>query len=69
MIPGFNDFMSKGHEKDSTDRLKRLMTIMDSMTDEGTCPPPAVLASCTVRSERFYYRFRPARHRGKHLCR
>lgn len=34
MIPGFNDFMQKGHEKDSTDRLKKLMTIMDSMTDE-----------------------------------
>ena len=36
MIPGFNDFMTKGHEKESTDRLKKLMTIMDSMTDEGT---------------------------------
>ena len=35
MIPGFNDFMTKGHEKDSTERLKKLMTIMDSMTDEG----------------------------------
>jgi len=34
MIPGFNDFMTKGHEKESTDRLKKLMTIMDSMTDE-----------------------------------
>lgn len=34
MIPGFNDFMTKGHEKDSMDRLKKLMTIMDSMTDE-----------------------------------
>lgn len=35
MIPGFNDFMTKGTEKDSQDRLKQLMTIMDSMTDEG----------------------------------
>ena len=35
MIPGFNDFMTKGHEKDSTERLKKLMTMMDSMTDEG----------------------------------
>jgi len=34
MIPGFNDFMTKGHEKDSMNRLKRLMTMMDSMTDE-----------------------------------
>jgi len=34
MIPGFNDFMTKGTEKDSQDRLKQLMTIMDSMTDE-----------------------------------
>lgn len=34
MIPGFNDFMTKGHEKDSMERLKKLMTIMDSMTDD-----------------------------------
>ncbi|KAI6175516.1 Signal recognition particle 54 kDa protein [Aphelenchoides bicaudatus] len=34
MIPGFGpDFMSKGNEKESVARLKRLMTIMDSMSD------------------------------------
>jgi len=33
MIPGFNDFFTKGHEKQSQDRLKRLMIIMDSMND------------------------------------
>lgn len=34
MIPGFSqDFMSKGTEQDSMARLKRLMTIMDSMND------------------------------------
>ncbi|XP_034952408.1 signal recognition particle 54 kDa protein [Chelonus insularis] len=34
MIPGFSqDFMSKGSEQDSMARLKRLMTIMDSMND------------------------------------
>jgi len=34
MIPGFSqDFMSKGCEKESQARLKRLMTIMDSMND------------------------------------
>lgn len=34
MIPGFSqDFLSKGGEQDSMARLKRLMTIMDSMND------------------------------------
>lgn len=34
MIPGFGpDFMSKGNEQDSVRRLKRLMTMMDSMND------------------------------------
>ena len=34
MIPGFSqDFMTKGHEQESSRRLKRLMTIMDSMND------------------------------------
>ena len=36
MIPGFSpDFMSKGNERESMARLKRLMTIMDSMNDQG----------------------------------
>ena len=35
MIPGFNsEFMTKGNEKESTARLGRLMTIMDSMNDD-----------------------------------
>ena len=35
-MPGFGpDFMSKGNERESVKRLKRLMTIMDSMNDEG----------------------------------
>lgn len=34
MIPGFSsDFMTKGNEQESMHRLKRLMTIMDSMND------------------------------------
>ncbi|KDR16155.1 signal recognition particle 54 kDa protein [Zootermopsis nevadensis] len=34
MIPGFSqDFLSKGSEQESMTRLKRLMTIMDSMND------------------------------------
>jgi len=34
MIPGFGpDFMTKGNEQESVNRLKRLMTIMDSMAD------------------------------------
>lgn len=36
MLPGFStDFLTKGGEQESMARLKRLMTIMDSMTDEG----------------------------------
>ena len=35
-MPGFEpDFMSKGNERESMSRLKKLMTIMDSMNDEG----------------------------------
>ncbi|XP_014663131.1 PREDICTED: signal recognition particle 54 kDa protein [Priapulus caudatus] len=35
MIPGFgSDFMSKGNEQESMARLKKLMTIMDSMNDQ-----------------------------------
>ena len=37
MIPGFSqDFMTKGGEQESMARLKKLMTIMDSMNDGGT---------------------------------
>ena len=36
MLPGFStDFLTKGGEQESMARLKRLMTMMDSMTDEG----------------------------------
>lgn len=36
MIPGFSsDFMTKGTEQESMARLKKLMTIMDSMNDQG----------------------------------
>lgn len=36
MIPGFSsDFMTKGSEQESMARLKKLMTIMDSMNDQG----------------------------------
>ncbi|KAL4185520.1 hypothetical protein AMTRI_Chr10g231090 [Amborella trichopoda] len=35
MMPGFNaEFMPKGHEKESQARIKRFMTMMDSMTNE-----------------------------------
>lgn len=40
MIPGFSsDFLSKGNEQESMARLKKLMTIMDSMNDEGMIDP------------------------------
>ena len=36
MIPGFGtEFLSKGNEKESAARLKRMMCIMDSMNDKG----------------------------------
>lgn len=35
MLPGFGpDFLSKGNERESMARLKRMMTIMDSMSDQ-----------------------------------
>lgn len=34
MIPGMNDALPKGQEKESAAKVKRLMTLMDSMTDE-----------------------------------
>ena len=38
MIPGFpTDFMSKGNERESMSKLKKLMTVMDSMSDGGKC--------------------------------
>lgn len=42
MIPGFGpDFMTKGNEAESQNRLKRLMTIMDSMADSELDHPKA----------------------------
>jgi len=41
MIPGFSqDFLGKGSEQESMARLKRLMTIMDSMNDGGKLSLP-----------------------------
>ena len=46
MIPGFSsDFLSKGNEQESMARLKKLMTIMDSMNDEGMIDPTGGLAN------------------------
>ncbi|GMS96308.1 hypothetical protein PENTCL1PPCAC_18483 [Pristionchus entomophagus] len=42
MIPGFGpEFMTKGNEQESVNRLKRLMTIMDSMSDAELDHPKA----------------------------
>ena len=44
MIPGFSqDFMTKGGEQESMARLKKLMTIMDSMNDGGTAIFPYII--------------------------
>eukprot|EP00128_Syssomonas_multiformis_P005226 Colp12_sorted_trinity150504_noHs@23031 len=38
MLPGFGaDFLPKGSEQEGNARLKRTMTIMDSMSDDGEC--------------------------------
>lgn len=38
MLPGFSsELMPKGHEKESQAKIKRYMTMMDSMTDGGEC--------------------------------
>ena len=53
MIPGFSqDFLSKGSEQESMARLKRLMTIMDSMNDGGKSAKSFIIfctnAKCTI---------------------
>jgi signal recognition particle subunit SRP54 len=35
MIPGLSSIMPPGREQESADRIKRCMTIMDSMNDQG----------------------------------
>ena len=36
MLPGFSaELMPKGREKESSAKIKRYMTMMDSMTNEG----------------------------------
>ncbi len=46
-MPGFGpDFMTKGNERESMARLKKLMTIMDSMNDDGNML--SKLQHCTV---------------------
>ena len=50
MIPGFSqDFMTKGCEQESQARLKKLMTIMDSMNDQVVCSKK-FLATFLIRS-------------------
>ena len=40
MLPGFGpDFLSKGSERESMSRLKRMMTLMDSMSDQELDAP------------------------------
>lgn len=48
MIPGFNaNMIPKGHEKESTDRIKKFLYIMDSMTkEELDCVKPITDTRC-----------------------
>lgn len=44
MLPGFSaELMPKGHEKESQAKIKRYMTMMDSMTEAGNCGPRTFL--------------------------
>lgn len=53
MIPGFGtDFMSKGNEQESMARLKKLMTIMDSMNDQGNVHTHPGAAGLTLTAEK-----------------
>ena len=36
MIPGLSNMIGPGKEKESVDRIKRFMCIMDSMNQQGT---------------------------------
>ena len=55
MIPGFSsDFMTKGNEQESMKRLRRLMTIMDSMNDGGKCDPADPLSDISWVIERSF---------------
>jgi signal recognition particle subunit SRP54 len=56
MIPGFsNAIMQPGHEKESAARIKKFMTIMDSMTDKELDSTSAKLLSESSRIERWAY--------------
>nr|KAG5714439.1 hypothetical protein BaRGS_006885 [Batillaria attramentaria] len=55
MIPGFSsDFMTKGTEQESMARLKRLMTIMDSMNDQelDSLDGEKLFSRCPGRAQR-----------------
>ena len=55
MIPGFSsDFLTKGGEQESMARLKKLMTIMDSMSDKGKLSH-IVTISYNVSHNQFYH--------------
>ena len=54
MIPGFsNAVMPQGHEKESQARLKKFMTIMDSMTDKELDNTSTKILSERSRIERW----------------
>ena len=49
MIPGLGgDLMTKGNEQESMARLKRLMTVMDSMNDQGNTVQQHIRVSCEI---------------------
>ena len=51
MIPGLGgDLMTKGNEQESMARLKRLMTVMDSMNDQGNTVQQHIRVSCEINT-------------------
>lgn len=59
MIPGFSqELMPKGREKESQARIKRFMTMMDSMTNEGNAIGNwgSTFMSCVCFNPFFYIR-------------
>ena len=48
MIPGMSQLMTDGMEKQGVERLKRFMTVMDSMTEGELDNPKAAPELCHV---------------------
>ena len=66
MIPGMSQLMTDGMEKQGVERLKRFMTVMDSMTEGELDNPKATAVRTPLRTAGFLYPS-PACHEIEHL--